>query len=244
MTAGAKIAGNLIEKAETGSTNDDAKALARAGCPAGTVVWAHRQTAGRGRQGNDWTTLDGNLFMTLVLRPDTDAVGAGQLSFVAAVALAETLREVLPLSANVSLKWPNDVLLDGKKAAGILLETESAPGGKMEWVVIGIGLNLRAAPQGAASLADYGALLSAASALEKLHARLISLYDVWVRHGFDPIRDAWLRHAAHIGNTINVRLPHENFKATFIGIDPRGALQVEMPDGTRRDIASGEVFAA
>ena len=115
---------SLIELESTGSTNDHAKQLARNGYPHGTVVWAHQQTAGRGRQGNSWISIPGNLFMTMILRPDKNAALSGQLSFVAAVALAETLKEWLPPTVQIALKWPNDLLLNGKKAAGILLESE------------------------------------------------------------------------------------------------------------------------
>lgn len=235
---------NLIELAETGSTNDDAKQLAREGCPEGTVVWAHRQNAGRGRQGNQWVTIDGNLFMSLVLRPGKTAPETGQLSFVAAVALAEALGDVLPCEAALTLKWPNDVLLGGKKAAGILLEAESASNGGVDWVVIGMGLNVMGAPEGAVSLAGLGVKTTARDMLEKVYQRLISLYGIWQQRGFAPIRAEWLRHAGNIGNVINIRLPRETFSATFVGIDDNGALQVVLSDGTRRDIASGEVFAA
>lgn len=242
--AGAAIPLNLIELPETGSTNDDAKKLAREGCPEGTVVWAHRQNTGRGRQGNLWVTVEGNLFMSLILRPAKTAAETGQLSFVAAVALAEALGGVLPREAAPTLKWPNDVLLGGKKAAGILLETESGHNGRVDWVVIGIGLNVRGAPDGAVSLAALGVETTARAMLEKVYQRLISLYGIWQQHGFAPIREEWLRHAGNIGNVINIRLPKETFSATFVGIDGNGALQVVLNDGTRRDIASGEVFAA
>ena len=229
---------NLVELPAVGSTNDHAKQLARDGAPAFMIVCTHDQTAGRGRQGNSWTSVPGNLYMTILLRPGTPPAQTGQLSFVAAVALAETLLPLLPASARVSLKWPNDLLLNGKKAAGILLEAESG------WVVIGMGVNITGAPEGAASLKDLGVKTSSGEVLEKLGNRLKSLYDIWRQNGFTPIRTEWLRHAHNIGQPINVRLPKETFSATFVGIDEAGALQVELPDGSRRQISSGEVFNA
>jgi BirA family biotin operon repressor/biotin-[acetyl-CoA-carboxylase] ligase len=174
--------------------------------------------------------------MSMVLRPGKQPLEAGQISFVAAVALAETLKEFLPASVPVALKWPNDVLLNGKKSAGILIESEG------DFVVAGIGVNVAHAPEGAANLAAFGVKAEASQVLEKLSARLILLYSLWQKQGFAPIRHAWLGFAHNIGNTINVRLPRETFAGKFIGIDEGGALQVELQDGTRRNIASGEVF--
>ncbi len=231
---------HLIELQETESTNDHAKSLAREGAVEGTIVWTHRQTAGRGRQGNAWVSFDGNLYMTLILRPEGRAGQMGQLSFVAALALAETLKPFLPPQAVVSLKWPNDLLLNGKKAAGILLETE---GDKNNWVVIGMGVNVEASPDGATSMRSLGATADKKEVMEKLYTKLMSLYGLWQEMGFTPIRQEWLGYAINIGNVINIRLPGETFSARFLGLDDGGALQVEMDDGSRRTIASGEVFA-
>lgn len=227
---------NLVELDAVGSTNDHAKELARQGAAEGTVIWAREQTAGRGRQGNNWVSSRGNLFMSLILRPGKKPLEAGQISFVAAVALAEALKELLPSSVHVALKWPNDVLLQGKKSAGILIESEDG------FVIAGIGVNVAHAPEGAGSLNSFGVAADAGLVLEKLAARLMSLYDLWQKQGFGPVRDSWLGFAHNIGNTINVRLPRETFAGKFIGIDAGGALQVEMQDGTQRNISSGEVF--
>lgn len=233
----------LVELDETGSTNDHACQLALHGAKEGTVVWAHRQIAGKGRQGNTWTSFEGNLYMSLILCPGRPVQEIGQLSFVAALALVETIRSFLPAQVDIGLKWPNDLLLNGKKAAGILLETEAAAGDSPQAVIIGIGVNIKAAPEGANSLASLGVETTSAALLEKLYKNLMSLYRLWLDTGFDPIRKEWLRYAHNIGNMISVRLPRETFTAKFIGIAHDGALQVEMPDGMRRDIASGEVFA-
>lgn len=234
---------SLVELQTVGSTNDHAKGLARSGYPHGTVVWAHTQTGGRGRQGNSWISLPGNLFMTMILRPDRNAATAGQLSFVAAVALAESLKEWLPPMAQIALKWPNDLLLNGKKAAGILLESELNGVQPVNWIVVGIGVNIAGAPEGAVSLKQLGVeSLEAGQLLEKLTVRMKALYDIWLKNGFEPIRTEWLRYAHNVGSTISVRLPKETFTGKFLGIDSAGALQLEMPDGARRDVSSGEVF--
>ncbi|MEZ0225264.1 MAG: biotin--[acetyl-CoA-carboxylase] ligase [Alphaproteobacteria bacterium] len=235
---------SLVELESVGSTNDHAKQLARNGYPHGTIVWAHQQTAGRGRQGNTWTSMPGNLFMTMILRPEKNAAVTGQMSFVSAVALAETLKEWVPPSVTVALKWPNDVLLGGKKAAGILLEADSSGVHDVGWMIVGIGVNITAAPDGAACLKDFGhGGLEAGLVLEKLAKRLKTLYEIWRKTGFDLIRNEWMGYAHNIGATINVRLPRETISGKFIGIDTSGALQLEMQDGSRKDISSGEVFS-
>lgn len=240
QTASAK--GSVVYFEAIDSTNDHAKLLARDGAAEGTIVHAARQTAGRGRQGNTWESAEGNLFMSLILRPQLPAPLVGQLSFLVAVALAETVRDILP-AAPVALKWPNDVLLAGRKMAGILLETE-ASGHRPAWVVAGIGVNVKSAPENAASLAGYGAEITAAEVMQKLAAKIMALYALWKDKGFAPVRAAWMQQAAYLNEDINVRLPNETFRARFLGIDEDGALLAETPDGQRRHIASGEVFAA
>jgi BirA family biotin operon repressor/biotin-[acetyl-CoA-carboxylase] ligase len=224
---------NLISLKSVGSTNDHAKMLAREGAPEGTVVCAEEQTAGRGRHGNLWTSVPGNLFCTFLLRPGAQAALSGQLSFVAAVALSRALKALLP-EADIRLKWPNDLLLGGKKAAGILLETESP----VDWVVVGIGVNIASAPEGAAHFAG----VTAGQVLEKLSKELMSLYMDWKKDGFAAVRGEWLSQAASVGAEIGVRLPKASFYGIFRGIDDAGALLLDMADGSRKTITSGEVF--
>lgn len=234
---------SLVSLQKTGSTNDHAKDLAKKGWPEGTVVWAQEQTAGRGRHGNSWTSIPGNLFATMILRPKTNAALSGQLSFLAAVALARTLKPLLPDAADISLKWPNDLLINGKKAAGILLETEVNGVRPVEWVIIGIGVNITAAPEGAISLSAAGEKSAESGhVLETLVANAMSLYNDWKKNGFDAVRTEWLDYARDIGKTINVRLPKATFAGIFRGIDENGALQLDMQDGSRKIITSGEVF--
>jgi len=229
----------------TGSTNDDAKAQARLGAAEGTLVQALRQTSGRGRQGNHWMSEPGNLYMSMILRPQVGAAESGQLSFLAAVALAQTVQVFLPPAADIALKWPNDLLIGGRKAAGILLETEGSKGaGTIDWLVLGMGLNIRHAPEGATSLQEAGAEnIDVTAARDLLAGNVLALYRRWQQEGFAVIRSAWLERAAHLGGKIRVRLPSEDFHAVFDGIDAQGALEITMEDGAKRVIASGEVFA-
>lgn len=241
----AKTAPEITVLETTGSTNDDAKALARLGAAEGTLVQALRQTAGRGRQGNHWMSEPGNLYMSMILRPRARAAESGQMSFLAAVALAQTVQVFLPPAADISLKWPNDLLIGGRKAAGILLETEGASGtAEIDWLVLGMGLNIRHAPEGAISLKEAGAEnVDVTAARDLLAGNVLALYRRWQQEGFAVIRSAWLERAANLGGKIRVRLPNQDFYATFDGIDGQGALEITMEDGKKRAISSGEVFA-
>ncbi|HCS23784.1 MAG TPA: biotin--[acetyl-CoA-carboxylase] ligase [Rhodospirillaceae bacterium] len=185
----------------TGSTNDDAKERARAGAAEGTVVHALRQTAGRGRQGNHWMSEAGNLYMSMILRPNVSAADSGQLSFLAAVALAQTVQVLLPPGSDVALKWPNDVLIGGRKAAGILLEAESAAqSAGPEWLVLGMGLNLMHAPEGAVSLQSAGAGdIDVVRARDLLTGNVLALYRRW--------RALTVLAAPAIGALVGIALP-------------------------------------
>ena len=133
----------LVALDSVGSTNDEAARLADAGAPEGTVVWAREQTGGRGRRGRAWASPVGNLYTSTILRPDCPAARAAELGFVSALAVAD----IVPPGRAVRVKWPNDVLVDGGKIAGILLESAIAQTGAVQHVIAGIGINVGFAPQ-------------------------------------------------------------------------------------------------
>jgi BirA family biotin operon repressor/biotin-[acetyl-CoA-carboxylase] ligase len=225
--------------AELDSTNEEARRLAEAGEAGPLWIMAARQTAGRGRRGRAWDMAEGNLAATLLLRPEASQAVIGQLSFAAALAAAETVQHLAPKAA-ITVKWPNDVLAEGGKIAGILLE------GGAGWLAIGIGVNLAHHPQGTAfpatSLPQLGiAPPSCDQALTLLAARFAHWYGAWMESGFETLRAAWLKRASGLGEPITARLPHETRAGVFEGIDASGALLLREGTGTRA-IAAGEVF--
>ncbi len=236
------------------STNDEAKRLARAGAAERTVVWALEQTAGRGRRGRRWVSPRGNLYTSLVLRPDCSPESAARLGFAAALAIGDALASLVPGLAGLACKWPNDVLLDGRKIAGILLESElgrdanTGSGERLAFLVVGVGINLVAAPEDAeypaTSLAAEGCRAPEPAAM--LEA-LIRCFDVWERRwreeGFAPVRNAWLARATPLGQPIEVRLENRTLHGRFADLDRHGALVLETPDGPRL-ISAGDVFPA
>jgi BirA family transcriptional regulator, biotin operon repressor / biotin---[acetyl-CoA-carboxylase] ligase len=238
----------LVSFDSTGSTNDEAKRLARGGAPEGTLVWALEQTAGRGRRGRVWVSPRGNLYASLILRPDCPAGRAAQLGFVTALALGDTLRAKLPAIAGLSYKWPNDVLLHGRKLAGILLESETGAGGELAFVVIGVGVNLVSFPRevdfpATSAVAEACDPPSPAALLEEFTTLFRSWLQRWRMAGFAPVRTAWLAGATPLGELIRVRLETGTLCGRFVDIDHDGALLLETAEERRR-ISTGEIFSA
>ena len=241
---------------EVGSTNDWAKLHAKENPDLllmATWIVAERQTAGHGRLGNEWQSAKGDLAASLLFRPDKPAEQCAQLSFVAALAVSDMVARFAP-SAIIRLKWPNDVLAEGRKIAGILLESESGPGGRPNWVIIGVGVNLVASPESTAlpaiSLAELGVTPpppfdrsdGGTGAVECLDETFTKWYETWRVGGFAPVREAWLSRAQGLGQRIRVRLANEEIRGVFRDIDDTGALVLGMPGGVTRTISAGEVF--
>ena len=237
----------LIALDSVGSTNVEARRLAQEGAEDGTLIWAREQTAGRGRSGKDWESPVGNLYLSLVLRPDCSPQEAAQLSFIAALGLGEAVGSTAP-PMEVLYKWPNDVLINERKAAGILLESEIGADGALDWLVLGCGVNIASYPRETAfpatSLRFEGAPaeLTEVVLLEAFGRHFLSWVNRWLEEGFEPVRRHWLQHAKGLGEAIDVRLPHETLSGRFADLDETGALLLELPDGAQRKIAAGEVF--
>lgn len=236
---------SVTRVAETGSTNDDLKRAAEAGAGEGLVITAARQTAGRGRRGRDWSSPTGNLYVSLLLRPQCDPLRASLVSFVTALAVSETVRALAP-QAQVQLKWPNDVLVDGGKISGILLESAPMTAGRVDWLVVGMGLNIATAPENALyptkSLAACGVQASVEEALALYLNAFKQFYDALQHDGFAPLRERWLDQAKKGG--MIARLPSEEVRGTFADLDETGRLVLRLEDGTLRAISAADVFFA
>jgi BirA family biotin operon repressor/biotin-[acetyl-CoA-carboxylase] ligase len=248
LHADADAAGvRLIAHETLGSTNAEALARARAGQSGPLWVTAARQTAGRGRRGNVWTSEPGNLYASLLLSDPAPPAHLPELCFVTALALRDAVAATAPrLAALLRLKWPNDLLLDGAKLAGILIEAESV--GAATAVASGIGLNCLHHPTGLAypvtSLAAHGAPLTPDDVFPKLSRSMVARLAQWKRGaGFAAIRAEWLRHAAGIGGDIVVRLADRELAGTFETLDRMGRLMLRLPAGQLEAITVGEVFA-
>jgi len=227
-----------------GSTNAEALALACAGERGPLWISARTQTAGRGRRGSQWVSPAGNLHATLLLTEPSPPAQAPQLSFVAALAVHDAIAACAPqLGPGLKVKWPNDLLVDKAKVAGILIEGESAP---VFAVAIGIGVNCAVHPENtdypAADLAGLGALVVPDALLEELAAAMQARLAQWrAGDGFAATRADWLRRAAGLGETLQVRLPGRTLSGRFQGLDEAGQLLLEQPAGVTA-VAAGEVY--
>jgi BirA family biotin operon repressor/biotin-[acetyl-CoA-carboxylase] ligase len=227
------------------STNEEARRIAASGAISRLWITADEQTAGRGRRGRQWETGKGNLAATLLLPVVKSLSETAQLSFVAAIAACDMAASFTNSHA-ITVKWPNDVLCDGRKLAGILLESAGS-GTANSYVAVGIGMNLAHSPSDtlfpATSLAAVnGSAPPLDDALRILAANLAKWYDAWMDQGFAPIRDAWLARAGQLGGRVTARLADEETSGTFEGIDMTGALILRQAYGQTRAISAGEVF--
>lgn len=229
---------------ETESTNEDAKRAAQEGAGEGLVITATIQTSGKGRQGRVWSSPAGNVYASLLLRPACDAQAASLYSFVTALAIYDAVCAFLPDGKEVRLKWPNDVLVDGKKICGILLESAMAEGGVVPWLVIGTGINVAVHPESAlyrtTSLKAEGAQADVEEVLQTYLESFAKWHETYKTQGFSPLRDRWLDRAKKGG--MIARLPSGEIEGTFADLDETGRLVLKLADGSLRTISAADVF--
>ena len=236
----------ILALEEVDSTNAEARRRAEAGEAGPLWIIAARQTAGRGRRGRAWETGQGNLAATLLFVTDKPPAEAAQISFVAALAVADLADAFVP-PALVSLKWPNDPIIAGRKASGILVESGQHPGGGL-WIAVGVGVNLATPPAAperpATAFAAHmtGPPPKPLEALTILAGSFERWRRVWQASGFTVIAEAWTRRAHGLGEVCTARLGHETITGTAEGLDPDGALRLRLPDGMLRRITAGDVF--
>lgn len=229
---------------ELDSTNSEAARLAQAGEAGPVWIVAERQTAGRGRQGRAWQGGAGNLAATLLLTTDQAPAQAARTAFVAALALAD-LAAAFVAADLIRVKWPNDLLVGGAKAGGILIESGTAPKGGL-WLAVGVGANLADAPKDtpypATSLAAHGVAPSPADALAALDAGFSHWLEVAHTQGFEPIRAAWLARAHGLGQACTVSLGERTVTGIHEGLDADGALLLRVGAAVQRITAGDVIF--
>jgi BirA family biotin operon repressor/biotin-[acetyl-CoA-carboxylase] ligase len=231
------------------STNDVARDLAEAGREAGLVVTAQQQTNGRGRRGRGWASPPGNLYASLILRPGRPMVEVASLSLVTALALAEAIEALSGGRLRPRVKWPNDVLVDDAKLAGILLEGCADAAGGCRWLVVGTGVNVAWSPGIAAGypttdLAAHGLAVHPDRVLAGLLAVLATALPRWEASGFAPFRTAWLDRAAGLGRPIRLAVGEDAVEGVFLDLDARGAVRVRHASGAVASYAAGELVLA
>jgi len=245
-----EILGRELHWAETvDSTNTWARRLARAGAGEGTVVLAEGQTAGRGRLGRGWFSPPGvNVYMSVVLRPSVPPARAPQLTLVAGSAVAATIAATVG-GLRPALKWPNDVLLSGRKVAGLLTEMDSEAD-RVAFVVLGIGVNLNASADdlrrgvGATAtsiLAATGCSVARAAFVGRLLGELEGRYRRYLADGFEALREEWESYSCVTGREITVAGPDGERRGRAVGVDAEGALMLREPGGGVVRVLAGDV---
>lgn len=225
---------------ETGSTNDEVKALCEAAEPGQKyIVSAKRQTGGRGRRGRRWVSLEGNLFVSFGL--EIALKDLGQAIFVIGLSLLEAIKKIAP-DCDVSLKWPNDVLVNGRKVSGILLEKAAE-----NYLVIGVGVNIGAAPQTenllfpAISLKEAGIQTERIAFLHEFVNSFDRTLRKWKTGGFAPVKESWLKYAKNLGAGIIVHMEKEQKSGKFLSVDDNGVLLLGTESGIEK-IYAGDIF--
>ncbi len=226
--------------------------MAEAGDLGPLWISAKRQMGGKGRRGREWVSETGNLFCTGLFPHIGTPASAARLSFVAALAVHDT---VCSYCSGAQIKWPNDVLVDGAKISGILLEsgtysgTISDAGNDQLWVAVGIGINILSAPDNTQYSATYlnaNMPLGQHPYLSDVKKVLFERFAFWLedysQNGFEPIRTAWLERAQGMGGPVVARLPNKTIEGTAIGMDADGALAVKIHSGETIKIHAGDVF--
>lgn len=230
------------------STNKKAFELGRAGEPDGTAVVADAQSGGRGRLGRFWVSPPGvNLYTSIILRPDIEPLRAHELTFVAAVATAEAVRGFVPRGPAV--KWPNDLLMDSRKVAGILLEMDSEVD-RVNFVVVGIGINVNmkstvfpAELRGKATsiMEKTGFEVKRTEVLRALYSSVEVWYKEYMKEGFAPVLNAWRSFFPSEGKRVKVKAFDREIEGICLGVDQGGALLVRTPSGGVERVVSGDM---
>jgi BirA family transcriptional regulator, biotin operon repressor / biotin---[acetyl-CoA-carboxylase] ligase len=241
---------NVISYRKVDSTNIVAYELARKGMKEGTVILADEQAKGKGRHGRHWSSPSkGGIYMSCILRPSIAPNEISRITLLAAVAVAQAIRDLSSLE--VTIKWPNDIMIDQKKLCGILTEMK-AEQDSVDFVVLGIGINVNIPktelPKGGTSIKEElrhrgGKVnLSRVELAKKVLERLEEYYNLMKSEGFGPIIDTWKDLSEMIGSRVKVSLHGKTFEALAHDIDPDGALVVRIESGVLEKISSGDVI--
>ncbi|MGA2330122.1 MAG: biotin--[acetyl-CoA-carboxylase] ligase [Syntrophales bacterium] len=246
--AGKRIGNNIHFFTEVESTNDVLFRLARDGAPHGTVVIAECQTKGKGRLNREWQSPPGcNIYTSIALRPPIEPVYAPQITLMTGVAVADLLSEYC--TGAVTLKWPNDVQIEGKKVCGILAEMSASAEGSVDFVVVGIGINVNIRKKDfeesirdmATSVAEEaGHNISRLDLTVKLFDRFDELYTRLLDSGFGSIKDAWLSYCDMVGKQARVIFKNDIESGKVLGIDDFGALVISDKKGKIRRVIAGD----
>lgn len=225
------------------STQDIIKDMGRVHEPEGKVIHAFEQTRGQGRHGRPWISEKGNLYLSLLLRPDCKASRVTQFSLVTAVAVANTIQTYLKEPERLTLKWPNDVMIDGEKCAGILLETDLNENGGVKWLAIGIGINISNPPLGmGVGVQSFSEQIIDLIAFRNLFLKNMSkAYEEWNTQDFDKVRKKWLEKAHPKNTPVEVKIGVQIERGYFHDLDAAGNMILRDNEYRLKTVSAGEI---
>lgn len=237
---------NILSYASIDSTNDTAYKLAEDGAKEGMVVVAERQKKGKGRQGRRWASPKGGIYFSCIIRPDIEPKEVAKITLVSALAVCVSIREMARIP--VLIKWPNDIMIGGRKVCGILTEMK-AEQDRVDFLVIGIGINvdnpLPALPKGSTTLSEEsGAGVSKVELTKKVLEKLEHYILLFKKEGFEPIRDEWRGLSGTLGRHVKMHSHEGKIEGQAIDVDNDGALVVRLDSGFHKRILSGDVIIA
>ena len=234
---------------ECKSTNEIAADYARENKASPIWIIAGSQSGGKGRKGRTWVSERGNLYASLLFRPAIKPADMNALPFLIALAVRDTLVNLEAPPADVQCKWPNDILLNGQKISGILIESSTRSSDALDYVIVGIGINLRHSPRDALFPAtsleqSLDRHVSVDKALKYLSRNVKDRLDAWDTKNFESIRSEWTGTAWGLGESRKINTANEAFAGKLVGLDAQGALLVQLSDGSSRQILAADIFPA
>jgi len=229
------------------STNRIAESRYRDGLSGPCWIVAGQQSAGRGRKGRIWTSEAGNVYTSLLFVPSIKPVDLGGLPFICALAVRDTFIELGAQPKSIECKWPNDVLIHGKKASGILIESSASGQGYLDYVIIGIGMNLLSSPPDAQFTAtslkqEFGISVTVETAMQSLAKNVKIRIEGWDVDNFAPIQKEWTSCAWGLGKIRHIHTAQHDFSAKLIALDAQGGLKVLLPSGEEKTIVAADIF--
>lgn len=225
------------------STQDILKKQAIHGAREGSAIYAYQQTSGRGRQGRNWHSPLGNIYLSALLRPQCEIALVGQLSLLSCLAVSKAIEDVYEDKTLCELKWPNDILINRKKCAGILLETDISANNQIEWIAIGIGVNLKNAPlETSVSIEQISHKNpDILSVRDNILKELAEHYISWKINGFEELRLAWTKKCGQKNENLVITLGAKEIKGYFHDLDHMGNLVLKDNSGALVTIRSGQI---
>lgn len=236
---------NLLETVD--STNEEAKRhFQNNGATDPTWFVALSQSAGRGRRGRGWVSQKGNLFASLIVSPNVPAQKAAEISFITSLAVSDAIKNLTGIGTQeIKVKWPNDVLIDGKKVAGILLEAVGNP--ENPSIIVGVGVNIADHPSDVQYPTDHlenigGYKYLPSDVFVRLAEAFEFFYKFWQTYGFASVKRLWMAEAYGVGKLITVNLPNGSIEGIFVDLSDDGGLLLKKADGSHETIYAGDVF--